>query len=419
MKTLNSQIPRSLLSILAITATSFHLIAQPNTLPAAPAGSTQTAAQPNTKLLTNSIRPVTTTPNAIGAYVFRAALTNTELSAPITIAVSLPFRNLAELKARVGNHDRLTIAQLHDSYLPLPDTYQRVAQWLGSQGLTVASEDPNHMIVTVSGAVSKVSVVFQTTFARVKTPEGEYTSAVTPPSIPSSIADAILGISGLQPHLKAHPQLIPSTNQQWTLYPFSHPQTPYLRSLDTYIMTSSDIRALYNAPSNLTGAGQTVAIVMSAPVSASDFAAYNSYTGNSFSGTFTEVNVGTPVPSSFNDNLCVPEANLDVEAVAGMAPGANIRLYTIQGLSDANIEAGLNQILSDITQNVANVTVISMSFGANEGYEYSTGALDTMDQIFLASTALGVTNVASSGDTGYIASGNAGDVYYPASRLSS
>jgi len=74
--------------------------------------------------------------------------------------------------------------------------------------------------------------------------------------------------------------------------------------------------------------------------------------------------------------------------------------HTIPSLSIANIEAGLNQILTDIRNHVT-VSVISMSFAGAETSEYAPSDLQTLDQIFLATTAVGVTNLASSGDNGY------------------
>jgi len=382
---------------------------------AMPAGHAQTAIPSDKTTLTNSFRPINSTPNGLGAFISRSTLTSAELSAPINLTVSLPFRNFGELKAKVSNHEKLSFADLDYAFLPLPSSYRQVATWLSNQGLIVGAEDPNHTLISVSGTVSRVATVFQTTFAHVKSPKGEFTSAITPPVIPSSLSDAILGISGLQPYLMAEPSMVLSNNKSTSTNIGSHPPTYTTPTLD--ILTPGDIRSLYNAPSGLTGSSQTVAIIMDAPVSSSDLSSYNSYTGNSMSGSFTEINVGTPVPSSNNSNGDIPEANLDVETVAGMAPAANIRLYTIPTLSISNIEAGLNQILYDIRNNIAAVSVISMSFGGGETSIFTSADLNTMDQIFVATTALGVTNVASSGDYGCYPNSSASSamVQYPAS----
>lgn len=354
----------------------------------------------HSRLLSRSVLPIGNTPDALGRYVSRRTLTKTELAAPMIFSVSLPFRNLAELRARVSNHDRITLSELDSKYFPLPSDYRRVANWLRAQGFKVGNEDPNHIIVDASGPVSMVSTAFQVAVGKVTTPDGQFTSAIDAPTIPASIANVVLGISGLQPYLRAHHCLIPCTNLTTSGSPGAHP--PSYNSANFYMMTPADIRSLYNAPSNLTGSGQTIAVIMNAAVSASDLSTYNTYTGNSFTGTFTDVNVGT-APSNKNDNnSSVAEAAGDVESIAGIAPAANIRLYTIPGLDTVYVEDALNQIITDTRQNSAHITVISMSFSGPEDSGYTTNDLQTEDQLYLTTTALGITNVASSGDYGYL-----------------
>jgi subtilase family serine protease len=229
---------------------------------------------------------------------------------------------MGELVARVSNHEQLSVSDLDNKYLPLGTTYNQVAEWLSGQGLSVGPEDPNHMLVSASGTVQLVATAFHTTFARVTTAKGEFTSAIAPPSIPVTLSGSVLGVSGLQPHLIADHALIPTTNLKTSPNPSANP--PTYTSASFYMMTGSDIRALYNAPSSLTGSGQTVAILMDAPFNGNgtDLNYFNTYTGNSWTGTFTDIDVGTPVPSGNNSNGGVIEAAIDVEAVASVAPAA-------------------------------------------------------------------------------------------------
>jgi hypothetical protein len=53
--------------------------------------------------------------------------------------------------------------------------------------------------------VDAVARAFGVTFARVAVEgDGEYTSAVTAPSLPADVSPIVLGIHGLQPHIKRH-----------------------------------------------------------------------------------------------------------------------------------------------------------------------------------------------------------------------
>ncbi len=127
------------------------------------------------------------------------------------VLVSLPIRNLEELKARVDNRDRISIDDYQTRYFPLVSDYHEVADWLIDQGLKLDPEDPSHILLSVSGTVSQISAAFRTTFAIVTTAEGEFTSAISEPSVPSNLAYLIQGIHGLQPHLSFHTHVIPCT----------------------------------------------------------------------------------------------------------------------------------------------------------------------------------------------------------------
>ncbi len=100
------------------------------------------------------------------------------------------------------------------------------------------------------------------------------------------------------------------------------------------------------------------------------------------------------------------ETALDVEWAHAIAPGAAIRLYIGADNSFANL---LNAINSAITDNKA--TVISMSFGADEGSFSSSGFLSSYESAFSQAVSEGITPVAASGDTG-------GVVIYPSSSTS-
>ena len=87
---------------------------------------------------------------------------------------------------------------------PGEDVYKRQVDWLTSQGFTITRRDPNHLAVFARGKVSLIEKALQVTFARVTLGGAEYTSAVTAPSVPANLAPLVVGINGLQPHIRAH-----------------------------------------------------------------------------------------------------------------------------------------------------------------------------------------------------------------------
>ncbi len=85
------------------------------------------------------------------------------------------------------------------------------------------------------------------------------------------------------------------------------------------------------------------------------------------------------------------ETTLDVETIAGLAPGADIRIYAMPDLSDMSINDAYNQVIADGVAKIA-----SMSFAGCEGPYDSV----TTSPILQNGVNSGVTFVASSGDQG-------------------
>ena len=110
----------------------------------------------------------------------------------------------------------------------------------------------------------------------------EYTSALTPPSLPGEIAPSVLGINGLQPHLHPHrhlmkPLSVPSQNLSSYAPPYTVPQ----------------ILQAYNANGLAQdGSGQTIGIVIDTFPNSSDLTSFWSLNGITQSlGNIEEVQV--------------------------------------------------------------------------------------------------------------------------------
>jgi len=338
--------------------------------------------------------------------VVRTALTSEETQASMDFSVSLRMRNFDELEARIQAGDKISAAEMEARYLPLQSDYDRTAAWLVSEGFTLTTSDPNHTNLFARGTVAAVAKSFGVTFARVATDDGEFTSAVTIPSLPADVAEPILGIDGLQPHRQAHPP------------PRRGPKVTAVTSAGGGYFTPSDIAAAYQVPSSVTGAGQTIAIIMAATVQNSDLSTFWSTTGLAqTTANFTEITLnGGPTRSSQSNDAA--EAVLDVEWAGGMAPGAKIRLYSIPDLGNNSILAACSQILSDAKSDPT-LRVVSMSFGGTE--DGNNSLIQEFAQMMAAEP--GMTLCAASGDggsnpsttTGYYNASSPLSVSYPAS----
>jgi cell division septation protein DedD len=135
------------------------------------------------------------------------------------------------------------------------------------------------------------------------------------------------------------------------------------------------------------GAGYTAAIAIDDPVTASYLSAYLSAAGVTETGTVTNEKVGS---GGSGDE---PEVDLDVQTIAGLAPGANIIVYDMGSLTDAAIENTYNQVLSD-----GKASAVNSSFGGCESSD--TSFESSTNSIAEQGASEGVEFSASAGDTG-------------------
>jgi subtilase family serine protease len=135
------------------------------------------------------------------------------------------------------------------------------------------------------------------------------------------------------------------------------------------------------------GAGYTAAVIIDDPVNTSYLATYLSAAGVTQTGTVTN----TAVDGGGTGDE--PETDLDVQTISGLAPGANIIVYHMGSLADQNIEDAYNKAISD-----GKASVVNSSFGGCESSD--TPFESATNSIAQQGAAVGVTFVASSGDTG-------------------
>jgi hypothetical protein len=123
------------------------------------------------------------------AAISRTVLRTEERSAVMSFEVALRMRSFDELQARVAGGEQITPSEMAAKYYPMAADHDRLVKWLKAQGLEVTRTDGNRLAVFARGSVDAVSAAFQVTFARVTAADGgEFTSAVTEPSLPADIA---------------------------------------------------------------------------------------------------------------------------------------------------------------------------------------------------------------------------------------
>jgi kumamolisin len=355
------------------------------------------AVAPGNVVLSGSIKPVEAAPaagqpNPQRPFVSRQTLTAAETEAPLVFELSLKMRNFADLQARVSRGELISAQEMAAKYEPLAADYQTVKNWLVGQGFTIERTDSHYVNIFARGKISRIAQALQVSFARVTSDGNEYTSAVTAPSVPGNVAALLVGINGLQPHMRAHKHLI----KQGVQPNASGGSGSYIPS---QIANAYGATGLY--ASNVTGSGQTIAIVIDTFPSTTDLQLFwtNCSVNQSINNiAFVQAVSGT-LPSASG------EETLDTEWASSMAPNVHVRVYAATDLANADLDQAYQQVLDDVINHPEyGIHQMSMSYGEGETY-YSTqgqtgvpAQITTDDQLFAQLAAKGVTLFASSGD---------------------
>jgi len=315
------------------------------------------------------------------ATLVRSELTQPETEARLDFSVALRMRNFPELQERIGKGEIISLDEMAAKYYPTATDYQKVANWLISQGFSVYSSDKYNLSVFASGSVAQLATGLGAKFVRVKLAGVESTSASTAPSLPAAVAGEVLGINGLQPHLRPKPHSRTTPAGPTKLINNSPPYT-VPEVLKAYQGSIGD------------GTGQTIAIVIDTFPANSDLTAF--WDANSIAQSLNNIQKvqvvagALPTPSG--------EESLDVEWSSGIASGAQVRVYATTDLTFNHLDQAYQGIINDLPTHPS-LHQVSLSYGLGETY-MPAGQMQTDDQYFATLAAAGVTVFVSSGDGG-------------------
>ena len=348
-------------------------------------GAARAAIEPRT-LLASSLKALR--PDRVRAV---QPLRKEHLGREIEFQISFKMRNYPKLLARIAAGERVGRADMEANYLPLQADYQAAVEWAKDQGLTITQVDPLRLGLFVKGTVAQIQSATRAQFAEVTVADGTYTSAITAPSLPVALGRGVLGMNGLQPHI--HPHHVSSGLQPEIA---NHP--PYL---------VKELMGAYDGTNlGLTGAGQTIAILIDTFPQSSDLTAFWSYNG--IAQSLSNIDEIQAVAGTL-DTLS-GEETLDTEWTSGVASGAKIRIYATTDLSFTDLDKGLERIISDLP-NQPTMQQLSISLGLGET-EVSDSQKTTDSQYFAVIANFGVSIFVASGDDGSEPDGTEQPSYY-------
>src|SRR5215469_77708 len=243
----------------------------------------------------------------------------------------------------------LTPAQFRQQFAPSQAQAGAVQSWLKSQGFNVEYTPTNNHYVSAEGTVAQAAAAFGTTFGEyrvngltVRSPESDVT-------IPDSLSGVVSGVVGLDDSAQfvapdhsigdAPPPAAFVSAQPCSTYWGQDPATGFTNPYGTGTLpyapcgyTPSQIKGAYGI-SGYDGSGQTVAIIdaYAAPTIAADVNQWSvnrglpQMGGNQLTQVVAPGTYHHPESGKKQDPQgWYGEETLDVEAVHGMAPAANI-----------------------------------------------------------------------------------------------
>ncbi len=252
-------------------------------------------------------------------------------------------------------------------------------------------------------------------------------------TVTGAAAAAVLG-SALMLALTPSPTLAGSTSTSTVYYqvnpiarlalaspgatPGGFPYTPSqcVASFGLACYSPQDLRAGYNFPGKLTGAGQTIVLIdaYGSPTIQSDLATYDQEFGLPAATLHIFYPTGQPTYNplqNHQETSWAEETSLDVEQSHGLAPGATIDLVVAPNNS--------GNALNNAEQYAVNLhlgNVMSMSFGAPEdAFNGNSDQLSQAEAIYQQAVSQGMSVFASAGDSGATEGTSSSTALFPAS----
>ena len=226
----------------------------------------------------------------------------------------------------------MTAAEQGEKYGMAQEDLDAITKWIESHGFTVGYVYPNRMVIDFSGTAGQLREAFHTEIHYLEAHGEQHIANMSDPQIPQALAPAVQGVVSLhdfRPH---------AAHESRPAYTFSGncgPPCDYLVPAD--FQTIYNLTPLYAA--GIYGQGQTVAVVETSNSYANDWSAYQKTFGlTGYGGTLTTVhpnsggNCANP-GTNMRDGGAEVEADLDVEMVTAIAPGANIELASCKDTS--------------------------------------------------------------------------------------
>ena len=280
------------------------------------------------------------------------------------------------------------------NYGARPETIRRVSAALEALGLRIEDHSELTRSLRVTGTVAQLEAAFRAQLGVYRTSDGKlFRGREGELQIPAELDGLITGVFGLDQRRVAHRKAQPSGPAA---------------AASTAPLSPSQLAEQYRFPGG-DGAGQTVAIAeFGGGYFADDLAAFCAKQGTPVPKVTTASVSGAPIltleqirqlpPEQRTDQLGDSiEVAMDVQIVAGLAPGAAIVVY----FSTSDQKGWVDLLNEVLVGRPALPMVLSVSWGlVEDAADWSKAALSAINERLQALANLGITVCAATGDDG-------------------
>jgi kumamolisin len=372
------------------------------------------------KVFEDSVTPLPDEPGPTprGLLVQAAAPDTREEEMTVLFSLEIPPDDEKDLEERVARGEVVPAEELQKRYAPDAGDREKLVKWLKAQNFDVTEVSSDGTSVYARASVDRIEKSLGVHMVRVTKDGVTYTAAKNAPSLPANVAKSVHAIIGLQPFRQARKQsrmcMLHNLNlmsladslgaangkrggtggRAKSAKPAAGKQA---RVANTPPYLVSEVLKAYGAQGlNVTGKGQTVAILIDTVPVASDLKAF--WKANNLPGTISRietVNVnGGQLPPAEG------EETLDVSWASGIAPDAKVRVYASGSLQFVDLDRALDRIIADLPSRPG-MRQLSISLGLGEQFMGGpNGEVRTQHAKFLRLAAAGVNVFVSSGDAG-------------------
>ena len=339
-----------------------------------------------------------------GKHVARGAVVADPVDPTESIEVAVRLR--AKISAPAPTPGKFMSRSEHAAkHGVIEDDIARVEAFAKHFNLVVSGEMPEQRLVLLTGPASALEQAFKVELRRHRFPDASsYRGRTGTISVPAEIADAVVGVFGLDDRPVAWPAL---RVRPARAEPEGGSQTP--GPITDFF--PGQLAALYNFPTGADGTGQKIGIVeLGGGYKDADLQAFFEAAGVARPPGFETrpvkggaTNTPTPVPPG-QDPPDV-EVLLDMEVAGAIAPGANLFMYFVKNGTDKQILLGISAAIHD---KEADLSVMSLSFGGPEYDQYTMGTgqgasamsqwQDNINDLFKTAGNLGITVCVATGD---------------------